>query len=461
MPKNKEQPWQKNWEKKKALGSGGQGITFLVTRKSDKTSGVLKLLKYGDNEQARGRMAQEARNLQVLNKADCKVPAVLETNADQFENSNVQLFMIMEYIEGQTLADAIDKGGRLSLQAAASIAFDLSGTVQMALEYDVIHRDLKPENIIVRAIEPADLVVVDYGLSFRPEDDLGGTQSRETLDNDFLSLPERRVHGGDRRDARSEFTYICAILYYCITKHRPVDLVDGSGRLPHQRPGHTVAEALPNEERVKKLEVFLDRGLALDINSRFPSITNLQERLHHVIDSQTNNMEESPNIFAANSRLRLLKNDRVTQLAAYREYGKKLLDVLQKVYSEYQGDMLKPYKLLTAKAPQAIQDIEGTDKIGCHFLRVITVDNHKDKVYICYQLCAKGPECGIYRALLESSTENSSRLAVVERWEPLLWYNDNLKSDDIRQAVIDFRAYITKAMKHLEQTLLNKNVDQK
>jgi serine/threonine-protein kinase len=70
----------------------------------------------------------------------------------------------MEYINGTTLADLVQASGGLSLVTSIGIALDLCSTMRVAIKEGIIHRDIKPENIIVKNSEPADVVMVDFGL---------------------------------------------------------------------------------------------------------------------------------------------------------------------------------------------------------------------------------------------------------------------------------------------------------
>ena len=277
--------WESKWEFKKELGRGGQGKTFLAVSKDDSgQQGVLKTLNRGKSVQARGRMRREVVNLDTLAKAQVKVPHVLDGNTDEYADENVELYFVMEYILGKTLKDEILARGRLPLEKAAAVAMDLYQTVAAAHQNDVLHRDLKPDNIIMRDFDAADLVIVDYGLSYLEEDtpqDL--THSDEQFRNRFLALPETNTPGGDRRDKRSDITAVCAILYYCVTGFEPGHLRDGNGRPPHRREKYSVRQALQGDARCEQLETFFDRAFAVEVENRFQSCEEVMRRLEIVL----------------------------------------------------------------------------------------------------------------------------------------------------------------------------------
>jgi serine/threonine-protein kinase len=267
-------PWETNWVLIEPLGGGGQGDTHLVKPSTgDPVKAVLKLLKSGkaSDEKARGRMAQEVTNLRFLRTAGGKVPHVLESNTEKFEDVTVPLYFVMEYIEGQTLARAVQGSGGLDVKTSLGIAVDLCSTMSVANEVGIIHRDIKPENIIVRSTEPADVVIVDFGLSFNEDEAVNLTETEETLDNRFVSLPERRGPGENKRDPRSDLTGICAILFYCLTTCSPRNLRDSQGRPPHRWPSARFGERIPSADQRNALDLLLTRGLSYELDLRFQS----------------------------------------------------------------------------------------------------------------------------------------------------------------------------------------------
>ena len=109
-------PWNNNWIEIEPLSGGGQGDTILVKSVSGEPArAVLKLLKPQKvrDVKARGRMAIEVTNLKVLRNAGGKVPQVLDGNTEKFEDPNVPLYFVMEFVQGNTLTKAVQSGGGL------------------------------------------------------------------------------------------------------------------------------------------------------------------------------------------------------------------------------------------------------------------------------------------------------------------------------------------------------------
>ena len=255
--------WESDWVVKRSLGGGGQGSTFLVTSQSDENVvGVLKELRNNDSKEARIRMFQEVNNLRAVHSAGAKVPRYIAGNADCYEDMMTQLFFVMEFVEGPTLAKLVQDSGPLPMERAVKTALDLCESIRIGHSKNVLHRDLKPKNIVIRSQDPVDAVILDYGLSFNLEESQDITSSNETIENSFFSLPEGRAPGENRRDPRSDLAALCGILYYSLTGHNPGIPEDSQGNPPHRRSGFGLPEQLTKSSGYSRFMAFFDRGLS-------------------------------------------------------------------------------------------------------------------------------------------------------------------------------------------------------
>src|SRR5262249_11116585 len=87
-----------------------------------------------------------------------------------------QPFMVLEYLEGATLAKVIS-GRRLGAAAAVDLVVPVVRALARAHEFGIVHRDLKPENIFVTTT--GTIKVLDFGIAklFAPDDAAGGDSS--------------------------------------------------------------------------------------------------------------------------------------------------------------------------------------------------------------------------------------------------------------------------------------------
>src|SRR5439155_12662040 len=122
------------------------------------------------------------------------------SNTHEYANNDVELFFVMEYIEGESLKALMDREKKLTVDEAFDLTIDLSNTLVACHQRSVMHRDLKPENIVVRGRKPMDAVIVDYGLSFNEKEEQQNdiTSLGEPIGNAFTDLPERRTSDAQR-----------------------------------------------------------------------------------------------------------------------------------------------------------------------------------------------------------------------------------------------------------------------
>ena len=145
------------------IGEGGMGEVYQALDSRLGRSVALKLLPeawLGDSAHA-ARLEREARTLAALNH-----PHVASLYG--FEDVAGRHFLVMELVEGETLADRLARGP-MRVDEALSVADQIIAALEAAHEKGIVHRDLKPANV---KITPDDRVkVLDFGLARLQEKD--------------------------------------------------------------------------------------------------------------------------------------------------------------------------------------------------------------------------------------------------------------------------------------------------
>jgi len=139
------------------LGRGGMGVVYLARdTRLDRAVAIKALPEHLAQDPERlSRFEREAKTLATLNHPNIAGIFGLEEHAGS-------RYLVLEYVEGETLADILDRGP-VPVDDAIELATQIAAGVEAAHEAGVIHRDLKPGNIIITPDGQAK--VLDFGLA--------------------------------------------------------------------------------------------------------------------------------------------------------------------------------------------------------------------------------------------------------------------------------------------------------
>jgi serine/threonine protein kinase len=145
------------------LGEGGMGLVYLARHPILNRRFAVKVLRpeAAQNAWVARSFMREAQTLSAL-----KHPHVVDI-VDFGQLDDERQYMVMEYLEGKTLAHELAEQGRLPCVTALQMADQILDALAAAHSVDVIHRDLKPANVILARISGGREVVklLDFGLS--------------------------------------------------------------------------------------------------------------------------------------------------------------------------------------------------------------------------------------------------------------------------------------------------------
>ena len=205
------------------LGSGGVGTVYRALEIELNRQVAIKVLHIwtGSSEQADSlrRFKREAKVLcQILHPEILRVYRFGVTEGEM-------PFLVMEFVEGQSLRSYIDQNGPLSYQLSLNIAKKLAHALAYSHQNGIIHRDLKPENILVN-LDNSDLVLklIDFGLC-KPDERVSDT-IQQTLTNTgniigtpFYMSPEQVL--GQQVDERTDIFSFASVFYEMLTGKAP------------------------------------------------------------------------------------------------------------------------------------------------------------------------------------------------------------------------------------------------
>jgi serine/threonine-protein kinase len=206
------------------LGEGGMGKVYLAEQKMGTATRkvAIKTLhsELGGDSQLVARFHRECETVVELG----------HPNTVQFydfgEMGDGTLFIVMEYIEGESLADVLHRGP-LEPARADRILIQIAGSLHEAHQRGVVHRDLKPDNILLseRGGQQDFVKVLDFGIAKRNEGD-DGSQAKLTQQGMVLGTPpymSPEQFSGQSLDARSDIYSLGVMTYEMTTARLPFD----------------------------------------------------------------------------------------------------------------------------------------------------------------------------------------------------------------------------------------------
>lgn len=134
-------------------------------------------------------------------------------------------FLVMELLQGQSLAECIERERRLAPERALTVVTQVARAIGRAHAAGIVHRDLKPDNIFLVREDDQELAkVLDFGIAKTSGARFGGMETRTgvTMGTPYYMSPEQ-VEGKKALDHRSDLWSLTVIACECLTGARPFD----------------------------------------------------------------------------------------------------------------------------------------------------------------------------------------------------------------------------------------------
>jgi formylglycine-generating enzyme required for sulfatase activity len=244
------------------LGMGGMGRVYLAT---DERLGILVAVKV-----LREVLSRDPGSVQRL-IAEAKLairlahPNVVRVN--NFENGEFLKFLVMEYVEGETLAHKIARDKKLPEEEVKRIAIEICRGLEHAHQKKVIHRDIKPGNILLA--KSGEIKIADFGIARECRDSMSRLTSQVDSGTLLYMSPEQMI--GESNEASDVYS-LGVVLYEMLTGQPPFR----SGDIPYQ-----IREIVPKPPAglSPELSAIVLRCLQKKPDNRFPSVREMREEL--------------------------------------------------------------------------------------------------------------------------------------------------------------------------------------
>jgi beta-lactam-binding protein with PASTA domain/tRNA A-37 threonylcarbamoyl transferase component Bud32 len=253
------------------IARGGMADVFLARDQQLDRLVAVKVLfpEYARDPSFVERFRREAQNAALLNHPNI-------VSVYDYGQERGTYFIVMEYVEGQSLRDILRADGALPTMQAARIASEIAGALDFAHRHGVVHRDIKPGNVMITPT--GQVKVTDYGISANPTDAAAGlTQTGAVIGTATYFSPEQAQ--GFQVDGRTDVYALGVVLYEMIcgqppfTAESPVAVA-----MKHVReqptPPSQIRPDLPPD-----LEAIILKALSKDVQTRYQSAEEMRADL--------------------------------------------------------------------------------------------------------------------------------------------------------------------------------------
>jgi serine/threonine-protein kinase len=255
------------------IGQGGMGVVhkaYDLKLKRPVAIKVILLKDLADGAEFAERVARFRREMQIT--AVLNHPNVVNIyDYEEFEagQTNNNLYMVMEYVEGLSLKEILAREQRLACDRAIHVVKQICLALEYAHSHNIVHRDIKPSNIMLTG--NGWVKVLDFGLAkaLDPAELQDLTLSgRRTPGTALYMSPEQR--NWTSVDHRSDIYSLGVVFYEMLSGKLPEDLWKN-------KPLARLSENFPDVP--PRLDAILAKMLTVDPDERYQSTRDVFEEL--------------------------------------------------------------------------------------------------------------------------------------------------------------------------------------
>ncbi|MFV9509929.1 Stk1 family PASTA domain-containing Ser/Thr kinase [Tepidibacillus sp. LV47] len=258
------------------IGGGGMAEVYHAFDQLAKRDVAIKILRqeFVHKDDFIKRFQREAESIATLSHEN------VVTIYDVGEEDDLY-YIVMEYVEGHTLKQFIQKEGRISVERALDIAKKIASALYHAHQHHIIHRDIKPQNILIG--ENGEVKVSDFGIA-RTLSSATITHTGSVLGSVHYLSPEQAK--GGYTDEKTDLYSLGIVLYEMVTGKLPFSGDSPiSVALKHLQEDFVYPRDL-NPEIPQSVENIILKALEKDPTKRYQSAKEMLYDLETALDPE-------------------------------------------------------------------------------------------------------------------------------------------------------------------------------
>ena len=272
---DRKQPHIDNLDIIDLVGQGGMGCVYRAMHRVLNKDVAIKIIhkQLARDQSAIKRFDREAHAASSLTH-----PNVIAVY-DHGTTSEGESYLLMDFVDGKSLAEIIEIEGFLDVPRALSVFIQICDALIHAHDKGIIHRDLKPSNVLLsKGAEGAELVkVVDFGLAKLLDEDAAErsdlTKTGQIFGSPSYMSPEQCL--GDTVDERSDIYSLGCIMYEVLT---------GSPAFSGETPVHTMMKSV-SDKPAKFSKRFPDLNIPEEVeNIVFKALSKTPEQRYKSVE---------------------------------------------------------------------------------------------------------------------------------------------------------------------------------
>jgi len=267
------------WVLEELLGVGGMASVYAARHKIGRRDAI-KILhkKVAESDQLRARFEQEAHAVNAF-----RHPGVVEIR-DVDTTEDGAPFLVMELLEGESLAQRLDREHSLEPREMLDIAAQVLDVLAAAHARGIIHRDIKPDNLFLS--KDVKVKVLDFGIARVRSADKRAltTKAGVTLGTMAYMAPEQAR--GEEIDGRADVYAVGATIFRSLAG-RIVHDVDSQAALVMRVIAHgapRLRTVIPDID--PNIAAVVDRALAFELEDRYPDAATMLADVRAVLDGK-------------------------------------------------------------------------------------------------------------------------------------------------------------------------------